>query len=90
MLQIRAFLIPLAARLLLRLAVATIRLMQWLYRHRLISEQATERFFRTAKRLERHGTAVRSQIIQGLAVAVDAGWAIGGRFYQTFGINRRG
>jgi len=54
MLQIRAFLIPLAARLLLRLAVATIRLMQWLYRHRLISEQATERFFRTAKRLERH------------------------------------
>jgi len=40
--------------------------------------------------LELHGTAVRSQIIQGLAVAVDAGWAIGGRFYQTFGINRRG
>ena len=37
---------------LLLLAVATIRLMQWLYRYRVISEPATEPFFRTAKRLE--------------------------------------
>ena len=52
MLQIKSVLVSLMARSLLQLAMATIRLMQWLYRHRLISEPATERFFRTAKRLE--------------------------------------
>ena len=32
---------------------ATIGLMQWLYRHRLVSRPATEQFFRAAKWLER-------------------------------------
>ena len=52
MLQIKSILVSLMARSLLQLAVATIRLMQWLYRYRVISEPATEPFFRTAKRLE--------------------------------------
>lgn len=50
---IEAIVISLIAQLLLRLAVTTIRLMQWLYNHRLIGQPATNRFFRAAKRLER-------------------------------------
>ena len=42
-----------AARLLLWVAVGAIRLMQWLYRNRIIGQPATERFFRFAKWLER-------------------------------------
>jgi hypothetical protein len=50
--QIRAVFNSLAAWLLLRLAVVTIRLMQWLYNRQLIDQQPTDQFFRTAKRLE--------------------------------------
>jgi hypothetical protein len=49
---INAIVISSIAQLLLRLAVATIRLMQWLYNHQLIGQRATDHFFRAAKRLE--------------------------------------
>ena len=49
---VEAVIISLIAQLLLRLAVATIRLMQWLYNRQLIGQPTTDRFFRTAKRLE--------------------------------------
>lgn len=52
MLQIKAILFSLAAQLLLLLAIATIRLMQWLCNHRLIGQAVTDRFFRVAKQLE--------------------------------------
>ena len=52
MVEIRAFLFFAAARQCLRFAVATIRLMQCLYRHRFISGEATALFFATAKRME--------------------------------------
>jgi hypothetical protein len=39
--------------------------------------------------LEIQNTAARAQLIQGLAVAVDAGWPIGGRGHDAFGIDRR-
>jgi hypothetical protein len=53
MISLRSWLNSAAACLLLQLAVATIRLMQWLYGHRLISRPAVEHFFRAAKWLER-------------------------------------
>jgi hypothetical protein len=37
------------ATILLRLAISTIRVMQWLYNHRLISYRATDHFFRASK-----------------------------------------
>jgi hypothetical protein len=41
-----------AAKLFLRLAIATIRMMRWLYNYGLITNEATDRFFRCAKLLE--------------------------------------
>jgi hypothetical protein len=40
------------AKLFLRLAIATISLMRWLYNYGLITNKATDRFFRWAKLLE--------------------------------------
>ena len=59
MVSFRFWLISCTARFLLRLAVVTIRLMQWLYRNRLIGQPATEHFFRAAKWLS--GRPTRSQ-----------------------------
>ena len=53
MMSLRSWLSSLTARCLLQLAVATIRFMQWLYGHRLISRGAVEHFFQVAKWLER-------------------------------------
>ena len=39
------------AAILLHLAISTIRVMQWLYNHRLISYRATDHFFRASKML---------------------------------------
>jgi hypothetical protein len=38
--------------------------------------------------LELHDTAARAQLIQGFAVAVDAGCPIGGSFHDSFGVDR--
>ena len=40
------------AKLFLQLAIATICLMRWLYNYGLITNKATDRFFRWAKLLE--------------------------------------
>jgi hypothetical protein len=41
------------AQLFLRLAIATIRTMRWLFSYGLITKGATDRFFRCAKFLEK-------------------------------------
>ena len=40
------------AKLFLRLAITTISMMRWLYNYGLITNKATDRFFRCAKLLE--------------------------------------
>ena len=60
MVSFRSWLVSQAAHFLLRLAVLTIRLMQWLYRNRLIGQPATERFFRLAKWLEQKADLLAS------------------------------
>jgi len=51
-----------AARIFLRLAILTIRLMQWLYNHHLIKYNSTDRFFRFAKRLEMRAGRIMSHV----------------------------
>jgi hypothetical protein len=58
MVSFRFWLISCAARFLLRLAVVTIRLMQWFYHYRLIGQPAAEHFFRAAKWLERRADSL--------------------------------
>jgi hypothetical protein len=62
MVSLRFWLISCAARILLRLAVVTIRFMQWLYSHRLISQPATEHFFGAAKWLERRADSLTTEV----------------------------
>ena len=50
------------AGLLLRLAMVTIRFMQWLYNHGLISRGTTDRFFHAAKRLERRADRLTTRV----------------------------
>jgi len=50
--QIKPALNSLAARLLLQSAIATVRLMRWLYKWRLINWDDTDRFLEAAKKLE--------------------------------------
>jgi hypothetical protein len=52
MASIETWLVSGAAKLLLRLAIATIRMMRWFYYYRLISKGATDQFFRCAKLFE--------------------------------------
>jgi hypothetical protein len=52
MASIESWLLSGAAKLFLRLAIATIRMMRWLYNRGLISEGATDQFFRCAKHFE--------------------------------------
>jgi hypothetical protein len=48
---LRSRLAPYSATILLVLALLTVRTMQWLYNHRLISYRATHYFFRVSKML---------------------------------------
>jgi hypothetical protein len=52
MASIESLLASSAAKLFLRLAITTIRTMRWLYAYGLITNAATDRFFRCAKLLE--------------------------------------
>ena len=47
-----------AGQMLLRAAIANIRLMQWLYNNRLIRSEGTEAFFRFSKMLEPRADAL--------------------------------
>jgi hypothetical protein len=58
MASFRFWLISFTARFLLRLAVVTVRLMQWLRRNRLVGQPTTEHFFRAAKWLERQADSL--------------------------------
>ena len=49
------------ARLLLRSAIITIRLMQWLYNRGLIRRHSTDKFFELARRLERRALHIAAR-----------------------------
>jgi hypothetical protein len=54
----KSLLISFVAGLLLRSAIITVRVMQWLFNHRSISNKGADRFFCAAKALERQADRI--------------------------------
>jgi hypothetical protein len=58
---LRLVLLSATARLLLRTAIVCLRVMQWLYSHRLIGVGTADRFFQAARRLDRCAWLIASE-----------------------------